>query len=107
MMIQKVGCNMSYDALIVNVPGDKKGDIFLFTLSTCIWCKKTKALLAELGASYDYIDVDQVEGPEREEVMAALAAKNPDESFPTIVFDGTRVVLGFDEAEIRDYVSSR
>jgi len=98
---------MSYDSLIVSISGEDKGDIFMFTLSTCIWCKKTKALLAELGVSYKYIDVDLVEGEAEAEVMADFEAKNPETSFPTIVLDGERVILGFKEAEIRDYVAGR
>jgi len=98
---------MSYEALITTVPGENKGDIFMFTLSTCIWCKKTKALLADLGAAYRYLDVDLVNGPERDEVMNDFMAKNPETSFPTIVLDGERVILGFDEEEIRKYVDSR
>jgi glutaredoxin len=97
---------MSYGAFIVKVPGENRGDIFMYTLSTCIWCKKTKALLAELGAEYSYVDVDLVEGDARDEVMAAFQSKNPETSFPTIILDGDRVVLGFSEEEIRDYVKN-
>lgn len=98
---------MSYDEFVITVPGAEKGDIFLFTLSTCIWCKKTKALLAELGANYRYVDVDLVAGPAREEVMSAFETKNPDTSFPTIVLDGERVILGFDEDELKAYVAGK
>jgi len=98
---------MGYQDLIVEVPGNVDCDIFLFTLSTCIWCKKTKALLAELGATYRYVDVDLAEGDERDAVLVALEAKNPETSFPTIVFDGKQVELGFAEEEIREYVKSR
>ena len=31
--------------------------IFLFALSTCVWCKKTKKLLDQFGVKYDYADV--------------------------------------------------
>jgi len=99
---------MSYDSFVVKVPGEKKGDIFMFTLSTCIWCQKTKELLKTLGVKYEYVDVDLVEGSARDEVSAAFTAKNPNASFPTIVLDGgERVILGFQEAEIRDYVKGK
>ena len=99
---------MAYDSFIVKVPGEKKGYIFMFTLSTCIWCQKTKELLKSLGVKYEYVDVDLVEGAARDEVMADFTSKNPDSSFPTIVLDsGERVILGFQEAEIRDYVKGK
>ena len=95
---------MSYDSFVVKVPGENKGDVFMFTLSTCIWCQKTKELLKKLGVKYSYVDVDLVEGDARNEVVADLVEKNPDSSFPTIVLNDTRVILGFQEAEIRDFV---
>ena len=99
---------MSYDSFVVKVPGEKKGDIFMFTLSTCIWCQKTKDLLKSLGVKYEYVDVDLVEGPAKAEVLAAFTSKNPDSSFPTIVLDGgERVILGFQEAEIKDYIKGK
>ncbi len=98
---------MSYDSFIVKVPGDNKGEIFMFTLSTCIWCQKTKELLKKLGVRYSYVDVDLVDGSAKEEVTADFAAKNPNSSFPTIVFGGEHVVLGFQEAEIREYLKGK
>jgi glutaredoxin-like protein NrdH len=99
---------MSYDSFVVKVPGENRGDIFVFALSTCVWCQKTKELLRKLGVQYRYIDVDLVEGEIRNEVAADLAAKNPDTSFPTIVLDdGSRVIIGFQEAEIRDFAKRK
>jgi glutaredoxin len=99
---------MSYDSFIVKVPGENKGDIFMFTLSTCIWCQKTKELLKKLGVKYSYVDVDLVQGAARDEVTTDLDAKNPDSSFPTLVLDGGKqVILGFQEAEIKDYIKGK
>jgi len=40
--------------------------------------------------------------------MTAFTSKNPDSSFPTIVLDGgERVILGFQETEIKDYVKGK
>ena len=43
---------------IEHIEGKDKGKILLYSLSTCIWCRKTKELLERLGVSYDYIFVD-------------------------------------------------
>ena len=40
------------------VDGKNVGDIFMYALSTCVWCRRTKALLNELGIAYQYVDVD-------------------------------------------------
>lgn len=86
---------------MTHVEGRKKGDVVLYTLSTCVWCKKTKALLMELGVDYSYIDVDLLKGEEREHVMAEVKKHNPPCTFPTVVIDGTRCIKGFAEEEIK------
>ena len=75
--------------------------VFLYALSTCGWCRKTKALLRELGVAFDFVDVDLCEGEEREKVQAEMKAVNPRRSFPTLVI-GDEVVVGFDEDRSRE-----
>ncbi len=45
-----------------HVEGQDKGKLVLFALSTCGWCKKTRALIEDLDASYDYVYVDLTKG---------------------------------------------
>ena len=54
---------------VKHVEGRDVGHISLYTLSTCVWCKMTKKLLNELGVAYDYVDVDRIDGDEKETVM--------------------------------------
>lgn len=75
--------------------------VMLYTLSTCVWCKKTKRLLESLGAAYDYIDVDLLDGDEEQAVMDEVRRRNPACTFPTMVVDGKDVIAGFKESEIR------
>jgi glutaredoxin-like protein NrdH len=84
-----------------HVEGKNKGDVKLFALSTCIWCKKTKALLNSLGVDYYYIDVDLVEGDDAEVIERELEKCNPQISFPTIEINNKEVILGFNEDEIK------
>lgn len=83
------------------VDGRNSGHIKLFALSTCVWCKKTKRLLGELGIGYDYVDVDLLTGADNTTAKEEIARWNPRGSFPTIVVDDERSIVGFDEAEIR------
>lgn len=83
------------------VKGENCGDILLYTLSTCIWCKKTKELLNALGVEYDFIDVDLLSGAELDKVKTEMQKWNPRMSFPTIVIGGNCIV-GFDEPKIRE-----
>ena len=76
-------------------------DIMLFTLSTCVWCKKTKKLLDNLGLSYKFIDVDKLSGQDKAEVMKEVKKFNPQCTFPTMVVDDSKCVVGFKEDQIK------
>lgn len=84
------------------VEGEDKGKVMLYALSTCVWCKKTKRLLSDLGVKYSFIFVDKLEGKEREEVVSELKKYNKRGSFPTIVIDDDKVIVGFKEDEIKE-----
>lgn len=84
-----------------HVDGEKKGNILIYTLSTCGWCKKVKQLLNELSVEYDFIDVDELSGEDKEEVMKQVRTHNPQSSFPTILVNDTCIV-GFKEDKIRE-----
>jgi len=74
----------------------------LYALSTCGWCNKTKELLRELGIEFDYVYVDLLEGPEREETIDTVERFNPKGSFPTLVIGDRKIIVGFQEKEIRE-----
>lgn len=85
-----------------HVAGRKAGKVMLYALSTCVWCNKTKKLLNELGVEYDYTDVDLLGGVEREAVMETVKKHNQSRSFPTLVIDDNKAIVGFNEEEIRE-----
>ncbi len=76
-------------------------ELKLYALSTCIWCRKTEKHLTEMGFKYDVIYVDKLSGEPRENTMRELEKFNPNRSFPTLVIDGQKVVVGFKPEEIR------
>ncbi|HOT03910.1 MAG TPA: glutaredoxin family protein [Methanolinea sp.] len=85
-----------------HVKGRRRGEIILYALSTCGWCAKTKNLLGELGVEYSYTYVDRLSPAEMEDAIREVEKYNPSGSFPTLVIDGSRVIVGFREAEIRE-----
>jgi glutaredoxin-like protein NrdH len=86
---------------IEHVDGKDAGKVMLYTLSTCPWCRKTKQLLLDLGVAYDYIDVDHLDGKEREETLDAIRKWNPACSFPTLVINDAKCIIGFAENDIK------
>ena len=72
----------------------------IFTLSTCSHCKATKKFLNDNGIKFDFVDVDQFQGAERETILEDVVQYNPQRSFPTIII-GDKVIIGFKEDDIR------
>jgi glutaredoxin-like protein NrdH len=75
-------------------------NIFLYALSTCVHCKNTKSFLEEENIDYDFVDVDKLSGDEREKTIEEVKKFNPRCSFPTIVIDNEKVIVGLNKEEI-------
>lgn len=84
------------------VKGENKGDIKLFAISTCVWCKRTKRLLESLGVNYNYIFVDKLDRDTRNKVEQEVKKYNPRVSFPTMVINDDKCIVGFQEEEIKE-----
>jgi len=82
------------------VAGKNVGKVILYALSTCPWCKKTKALLGKLGVAYSYEDVDLLEDKASEEVTKELEKWGNSGSFPFIIINDQITILGYDEEKI-------
>lgn len=87
------------------VEGRDAGPVRLYALSTCIWCRKTRQLLDELGIRYEYIYVDLLAGAEKDQVKEEVRQFNPRVSFPTVVIGG-KVIVGYDPDSIRQTIGA-
>ncbi|WP_319537935.1 glutaredoxin family protein [uncultured Methanospirillum sp.] len=86
----------------VHIDGKDKGKIMLYALSTCGHCRRTRELLNQLGVAYDYLYVDQLSRAEMDEVLKEVEQYNPRGSFPTMVINGSRTIIGSREDEIKE-----
>ncbi len=87
---------------VSHVEGVDKGDLTIYTLSTCIWCKKTKAFLDSLGVSYNFVEVDLLPDEEKEAALMEIKRFNPQCSFPTLIVNGKDCVVGYNEIKIKE-----
>lgn len=86
-----------------HVAGSPNGHrVQLFALSTCGWCRKTKQLLDDLGVEYDRVDVDLLEGDAKSETVAEVKKWNAAATFPTIVIDGDKAIVGYEVEAIKE-----
>lgn len=85
-----------------DVDGEDRGKVVLYALSTCIWCKKTKSLLDELGVAYAYEFVDHLDSEDKKEAIKEVEKWNPRCSFPTLVVKDETCIIGYKEEEIKE-----
>lgn len=85
-----------------HVSGIDRGKVVMYGLSTCVWCKKTKKLLTDLGVDFEYIYVDRLEGEEESNAVNQVRRFNPSISFPTTIINDEKAIVGFKEKQIRE-----
>lgn len=73
----------------------------LYALSTCPYCRMTKKFLAEGGVDFDLVEVDLLEGQEREDVIAEVRRISGGASFPVVVI-GDEIIVGFNKRRIQE-----
>lgn len=91
---------------IVHIPGEDHGEILLYTLSTCVWCRKMKRWLDEKSYAYSYVDVDLESGDAKEVAMEELEQWNPLCSFPTVVVNQKECFVGFKPERLMELIGS-
>lgn len=89
-----------------HVEGRNKGNVMLYALSTCVWCKRTKRLLNELKVAYDYIDVDLLDADDKDTIKKTVLKWNPSGSYPTIVIDDRKSIVGYDPEKIKEVLGN-
>jgi glutaredoxin-like protein NrdH len=88
-----------------HVSGKNKGQVMLYALSTCVWCKKTKELLDQMGVEYDFLEVDLLPGDEKNKATEEVKKLNPRCSFPTLAVN-EQCIVGYDEEKIKGALGS-
>jgi len=87
---------------IEHVNGKNKGTVMLYALSTCGWCRMTRELLTNMGVEFSFVYVDLLSGDELSQVTGELRKFNTKNSFPTLVINNSKVIIGFRNEEIAE-----
>jgi glutaredoxin len=74
----------------------------VYALSTCGFCKRALEFLKNQGISHRYVHVDLLPLEVKNQIKEALRSQfNQAVSFPFLVIDGKKALVGFVEAEWR------
>ena len=88
---------------IEKVSGEnKKHNVFIYALSTCAWCKKTKKFLKDKGVEFEFVDVDLCSEEDLKKIRADIIKRGAEMNFPLVIVDDKRLIVGFREDEIEE-----
>jgi glutaredoxin len=88
---------------VIKVEGENKNHkVFLYALSTCGWCKKTKQFLKDNSVEYEYLDVDKTKGEERKSAINDIKSRKVPLGFPIIIVDDENVIIGFKQNQLME-----
>ncbi len=75
-------------------------NVSMYTLSTCPWCRKTKAFFKDHGVPFEYVDYDLADAATQGKIMADLEAHGAN-GFPFVRI-GDAVVMGYNPARYKE-----
>jgi len=89
--------------VVIKVEGEKQDHkVFIYTLSTCGWCKRTKEFLKEQGVEYEYMDVDTCTSEERRAAIEDLKERGAPLGFPLGIIDDDTLITGYKPDRYRE-----
>ncbi len=74
---------------------NSKHKVFVYALSTCVWCKMTKQFLKDNNVAFEYVDVDLCTEDDKQKIREDIQKRGGSLSYPTTIIDDTRIVTGF------------
>jgi len=68
--------------------------VFVYALSTCPWCRRTKQFFTDRGVPYDSVDIDKVDDDEGDRLADEAYDLSGSRAYP-VVRIGDEVVVGY------------
>jgi len=81
---------------------NNKHKVFVYALSTCVWCKLTKQYLNESSVEYEYVDVDLLNDEDKMKVHQIIISKGGMISYPTTIVDDKVLITGFRKDKLKE-----
>ncbi len=69
--------------------------VFMYTLSTCPWCRKARQFFKTNNIPFDYVDYDLQNEDEQEKILEEISKISPNaRSFPLVLI-GDQAIVGY------------
>jgi len=80
-------------------------EVFVYALSTCPWCRKTKQWFDDSRSEYEAVDVDKLSGDEQDAAADKAYELSGGRRFPVVVING-EVVVGYNPDKFLQHLRS-
>jgi glutaredoxin len=81
---------------IAKVNGKKRSHkVFMYAISTCVWCKRTKQFLKDNDVKFEYVDVDLCNDEDKEKIEKEITERGGRLTYPTIIVDDKILINGY------------
>jgi len=81
---------------IVKVNGRRKSHkVFMYAISTCVWCKRTKQFLRDNNIEFEYVDVDLCDDEDQQKIEENITGHGGQLVYPTIIVDDKILITGY------------
>jgi glutaredoxin len=80
-------------------------DVYVYALSTCPWCRKTKQWFADNKVEFVAVDVDTLPDDEQDAVADKAYELSGGRRFPVIVING-EVIVGYSPDKFLEHLKS-
>ncbi len=66
--------------------------VFMYTLSTCPWCRRTKKWFTDNKIPFEFVDYDLQPADKQAKIEQEMMSKGGNMAFPWVVIDGEIIV---------------
>jgi glutaredoxin len=78
-------------------------EVYVYSLSTCPWCRKTKQWLADSKIPFETVDIDTLEADEQDAVADKAYELSGGRRLPVTVING-EVIVGFSPKKFLEHL---
>lgn len=78
-------------------------EVYVYSLSTCPWCRKTKQWLADSKIPFETVDIDTLEADEQDAVAGKAYELTGGRRLPVTVING-EVIVGFSPKKFLEHL---
>jgi glutaredoxin-like protein NrdH len=80
-------------------------DVYVYALSTCPWCRKTRQWFEDSKIEYEWVDVDTLPPDEQDRAADKAYALSGGRRYPVVVING-EVVVGYSPDKFLEHLKS-